>query len=275
MEDYVRAALLGLLQALTEFLPVSSSGHLVVAAELFGDKVNEVTFDVGLHLGTTAGVLIYFWRDWAMLVKSTYRDLTNYGAHIQYWHWESRLSMLLVTASLPGLIVGALIELLIGNGLREPWIVGTTLIVGGIAIWIFDALGKQTRQLPDINAPRALLIGLAQAIALVPGISRSGATIAAGRALNLERPVAARFSFLISAPIVLGASAALLGNAIITHENVNWGPLLFGALVAAATSLAVIRGLLTFIQSHSLRLFVWYRLLVGTAVIISAWTGLL
>ena len=151
----------------------------------------------------------------------------------------------------------------------------TTLIVGGIAIWIFDALGKQTRQLPDINAPRALLIGLAQAIALVPGISRSGATIAAGRALNLERPVAARFSFLISAPIVLGASAALLGNALITHENVNWGPLLFGALVAAATSLAVIRGLLTFIQSHSLRLFVWYRLLVGTAVIISVWIGVL
>ena len=273
MDDYVRAALLGLVQALTEFLPVSSSGHLVVAAELFGDEVNDLTFDVGLHLGTTVAVLIYFWRDWALLGVSAKRDLLEHGAQIGRWRWRSRLGLLLALASVPAVIVGAVFELTVEDGLREPWVVGTMLVIGGLVLWLLDTIGEQTRRLRDVDAPSALVIGLAQATALVPGVSRSAATIAAGRGLDLQRPAAARFSFLLSAPIVIGASTVLLGQAVRSDQDVSWGPLLLGALVAAVVGLTVIRGLLAFIRRRSLRIFVWYRLVAGVAVLIGVWAG--
>ena len=273
MEDYLRAALLGLIQALTEFLPVSSSGHLVIAAELLGDEVNDLAFDVGLHLGTTTAVLVYFWRDWALMGASARRDLSEHALHIRRWRWRSQLALLLALGSIPGVVAGAVVELTIEDGLREPLVVGVMLIVFGVVMWVLDAFGRMEGRLRDVDAPRALIIGVAQAAALVPGVSRSGATISAGRGLHLGRHAAARFSFLLSAPIVIGASVVLLGDGVRGDEDVQWGPMLFGALVAALVGLGVIRALLAFVCRHSLQVFVWYRLVVGVAVLVGVRAG--
>ena len=275
MDDYARAVLLGLVQALTEFLPVSSSGHLVVAARLFGDEVNALTFDVGLHLGTTAAVLLYFRRDWALLLASVRRDLRAHGPRAARWRWRSRLALLLALATLPAAVAGAALQLTVGEGLREPRVVGATLIAGGAAMWALDAIGGQARRLRDLGAGGAWLIGVAQACALVPGVSRSGAAIAAARGAGLRRPDAARFAFLLSAPIVVGVSAALLGEALLGGEGVGWGPLLCGALTSALAGLAVIRGLLAFLRRRGLGFFACYRLAAGAAVLAAVRAGVL
>ena len=274
MDDFVRAALLGLVQALTEFLPISSSGHLVVAAELFGDELNDLTFDVGLHLGTTAAVLLYFRRDWALFATSMQRDLRTHGGRVGAWRPHSRLALLIALGSLPAFAVGAGFQLALEDGLREPVLVGVMLIAVGLVILVLDR-AAQTRGLDDLGARGALLIGVAQAAALVPGVSRSGATIAAARGIGLQREAAARFSFLLSAPVVVGAGVVLLGEALLGNEEVAWGPLLFGALVAAAMGLAVIRWLLAFVRGHSLAVFVWYRLAAGVAVLAGVQAGVL
>ena len=274
MADYLRAALLGLVQALTEFLPISSSGHLVVAAELFGDDLNDLTFDVGLHLGTTAAVLLYFRRDWALFAASMQRDLRTHGGRVGSWRPRSRLALLIALATVPAVCVGAAIQLALEDGLREPLLVGVMLIAVGLVIWVLDRTARTSR-LHDLGPRGALLIGVAQALALVPGVSRSGATIAAGRGLGLRREAAARFSFLLSAPVVVGAAVALLGEAILGGEEVAWGPLLLGALVAAAVGMAAIRWLLAFVRHHSLAVFVWYRLAAGVAVLAAVQAGVL
>ncbi len=274
MDDFVRAALLGLVQALTEFLPISSSGHLVVAAELFGDELNDLTFDVGLHLGTTAAVLLYFRRDWVLFATSMRRDLRAHGGRVGSWRPRSRLALLIALATVPAVCAGAAIQLALEDGLREPLLVGVMLIAVGLVIWVLDRAARTSR-LHDLGPRGALLIGVAQAAALVPGVSRSGATIAAGRGLGLRREAAARFSFLLSAPVVVGAGVVLLGEALLGSEQVAWGPLLFGALVAAAMGLAVIRWLLAFVRHHSLSVFVWYRLAAGVAVLAAVQAGVL
>ncbi len=274
MDEYLRAALLGLVQALTEFLPISSSGHLVVAAELFGDEVGDLTFDVGLHVGTTLAVLLYFRRDWVLFGASLRRDLRAHGGSVERWRPRSRLALLIVLGSIPAFAAGAAITLTLEDGLREPWLVGVLLIAVGLVIWVLDR-AAQSRSLRDLGAGGALLIGVAQATALVPGVSRSGATIAAGRGLGLRREAATRFSFLLSAPAVVGAAVALLGEAILGGEEVAWGPLLLGALVAAVVGMAVIRWLLRFVRRHSLAVFVWYRLAAGVVVLAAVAAGVL
>ena len=274
MDEYLRAALLGLVQALTEFLPISSSGHLVVASELFGDELNDLTFDVGLHLGTTLAVLLYFRRDWVLFGASLWRDLGAHGGSVGRWRPRSRLALLIALGSVPAFAVGAAFALALEDGLREPLLVGVMLIAVGLVIWVLDR-AAQSRGLRGLGAPGALLIGVAQATALVPGVSRSGATIAAGRALGLRREAATRFSFLLSAPVVVGAAVALLGEAILGGEDIAWGPLLFGALVAALVGMVVIRWLLRFVRRHSLAIFVWYRLAAGVAVLAAVAAGVL
>lgn len=274
MDEYLRAALLGLVQALTEFLPISSSGHLVVASELFGDELNDLTFDVGLHLGTTLAVLLYFRRDWVRFAVSLRRDLRAHGGRARRWRPRSRLALLIALATLPAVAAGAAVQLALEDGLREPVLVGVMLIAVGLVILVLDRAAR-TRGLRDLGARGALLIGAAQAAALVPGVSRSGATIAAGRGLGLRRDAAARFSFLLSAPVVVGAAAALLGEALLGREEVAWGPLLCGALVAAVTGMAVIHWLLGFVRRHSLTVFVCYRLAAGAAVLVAVAAGVL
>ncbi len=263
----MRAVLLGLLQAITEFLPISSSGHLLLAPRLVGEEASSLTFDVGLHLGTTVAVIGYFWRDWTGIIGDGLRDAATSGWRIGRWGPRSRLGLWIALATLPAVFAGLLLEQTIEDHLREPWLVGTMLVSFGLLIGVLDSWGGTVGRLFDMTPVRALIVGVAQALALVPGVSRSGVTIAASRGLGFDRPSAARFAFLLSAPVVLGAVTLQLVEALRGDEAVAWGPLLLGAAVSSVAGAFVIRGLLAYLESHTLRLFVWYRIALGLAVI--------
>jgi undecaprenyl-diphosphatase len=275
VDDYLRALLLGAVQALTEFFPVSSSGHLILAPHVVGDEASSLTFDVGLHVGTAVAVVGYFWRDWLRIVYEAVRDLTVHGRHVGRWTPRAQLGIWLALASVPAAVAGYLLDATIEENLREPWIVGVMLIAFGLVIWALDSWGGALGRLEQMTGGRALIVGVAQAVALVPGVSRSGVTIAAARGLGFDRDSAARFSFLLSAPVVLGAGGLKLAEAVSGDEAVEWGPLVAGAVVAGVLGVFVIRGLLAFLASHTLRAFVWYRIALGLAVLGASATGTL
>ncbi|HRC62356.1 MAG TPA: undecaprenyl-diphosphatase UppP [Dehalococcoidia bacterium] len=267
MDDYLRAAVLGLVQALTEFLPISSSGHLVLAGHILGERANSLTFDVGLHVGTLIAVLAYFWREWVAIVFGGLRDILRHGPRIDRWQPHSRLGLWIVLGTLPAVVLGALFDNAIEEHLRQAWLVASLLIVFALVLEVADRAAARRHDLEAVGPANALAIGLAQAVALVPGVSRSGATISAARGLGFDRAVAARFSFLLSAPAVLGAATLKLTDAVRGTEDVSWGPMALGALVSAVAGAAVIHWLLGYLQSHGLRPFVWYRLAAGVAVL--------
>jgi undecaprenyl-diphosphatase len=273
--DYLRAILLGIVQAVTEFLPISSSGHLVLAPRLLGRETSSLTFDVGLHLGTMVAVIGYFWRDWFAIAAAGVHDIGRHGPRIGRWTSRSRLGLWIALGTVPAVLAGLLFADTIEERLREPWLVGTMLIAFGVVIGVADRWGAQMRRLLDMTAAGAFVVGIAQAIALVPGVSRSGITIAAGRGLGFDRPSAARFSFLLSAPVVFGAGALELSRALRGDEVIAWGPMVAGAVAAAVVGAFVIRGFLAFLQSRTLAIFVWYRIALGLLVLAAAAAGVL
>lgn len=273
MDDYLKAILLGVVQALTEFLPISSSGHLVVAPEVIGDDVSSLTFDVGLHLGTMVAVIVYFWRDWVEILSSGVRDAVRHRWSLGEWAWPSRLGLWIAFGTVPAVIVGLLFEDRIDRDLREPVVVAVALILGGLVLEVVDRWGATIGRITDMTPGRSIAIGCAQAVALIPGVSRSGATIGMARVLGFERVSAARFSFLLSAPVVLGAGVLQLSEALTGSEDVSWGPMLVGAVTAAVVGGLVIRFLLAFLESQTLRPFVWYRIALGLAILLAAAFG--
>lgn len=270
MDDYLRAVILGLVQALTEFLPISSSGHLVLVGHLLGDRANALTFDVGLHVGTLVAVLAYFWRDWAEMANHGVRDLARHRVRVDRWDWHSRLLLWIALGTLPAVAVGLLFDSAIEEHLRQAWLVGVLLIAFGLVIEVADRVPGKRQRLDGVGPRDALLVGLAQAVALVPGVSRSGATISAARSLGFDRAIAARFSFLLSAPAVLGAATLRTSEAIAGNEQVDWGPMIVGAIVSGVAGAAVIHWLLRFLQVHGMRVFVWYRIGLGVIVLVIA-----
>ena len=266
---------LGILQALTEFLPISSSGHLVLAPRLFGDRVSSLTFDVGLHLGTLLAVLAYFWREWAAIAVAVLHDLPRHGVRVHRWTEPSRLGLWIVLGTLPAVLAGALLKGPIEEWFRSPASVGVSLLFFSGVIWFADRVGAHRLDTADVTARRSLLVGLAQAIALIPGTSRSGITIAAARGLGFGRPAAARFSFMLSAPAVAGAAVLTLGGALAGGEAIAWGPLAAGAITSAVVGMLVIGGLLRYLVTRSLAVFIWYRVALGCAVLAAVGLGLL
>ncbi len=275
MDDYLRAILLGVVQAVTEFLPISSSGHLILAPEILGADSSSLTFDVGLHVGTLVAVLGYFWRDWLRIGRATLNDAGSAGLAVRRWSLDARLGLLLVLGTVPAVIVGFTLESWIEENVRHPLVVATMLIGVGGLLWLADRHGELVLRLVDMTPARSFLIGCAQAAALIPGVSRSGATIATSRALGFDRPAAARFSFLLSAPIVAGAGVLKLTEAMTGDEVVQWGPLIAGAVTAGVVGAMVIRVFLSFVQRATLAVFVWYRIALGLAVIAAVATGVL
>lgn len=267
MSELVRAIVLGAVQALTEFLPVSSSAHLVLVSELIDDSVDSLTFDVGLHVGTAAAVLGYFWRDWLRIATSGLRGAATHGAHVSHWDEHARLGLWIVVATVPAAIAGLVFGDVIERELREPLVVGVMLIGGALVIGAADRWGGTLARLSELTAGRALLLGVAQATALVPGVSRSGITIAAARGLGFDRYSATRFSFLLSAPIVVGAGVFQFSEAFSSGEQVEWGALLLGAFVSFALGAVVIRFLLDFVRVRSFLPFVLYRIVLGSVVL--------
>ena len=275
MDDYLRAVILGLIQALTEFLPISSSGHLLLVGHLLGERANALTFDVGLHVGTLVAVLAYFWRDWAEMARHGVRDAAHHRARVDRWDWHSRLLLWIAVGTLPAVAVGLLFDSAIEDHLRQAWLVGVLLITFALVIEAADRMPGRRGRLDEVGPRDALLVGLAQAIALVPGVSRSGATIAAARGLGFDRAIAARVSFLLSAPAVLGAATLKLSEAVTGNEPLDWGPMSVGAIVSGLAGAAVIHWLLRFLQMHGMRAFVWYRIGLGVIVLIIAGVSVL
>lgn len=273
MEDIFRAIVLGIVQGLTEFLPISSSGHLIVVRDLFHWHFdNDVTFDVALHLGTTAAVLIYFRNEWLYMIRSGLARI--FGAHEAPESpldsaYDDRLLWLLVIASIPTAIVGLIVNSWFEDDLRKSLIVGAMLIVFGIILYIAERIGTRARKIDDTNWQDAMAIGLAQAMSLVPGISRSGATISAGMLRGMTRTAAARFSFLLLTPAIIGAGILKTAEAIndgIPSSDIDI--IVVGASVSAIVGFLSIGWLLRLVQGSTYLPFVAYRLAAGVFVLV-------
>jgi undecaprenyl-diphosphatase len=271
----VQAIVMGLVQGLTEFLPISSSGHLIVVPELLGwddPFIESLAFSVMLHLGTLVALLIFFRADWLRLVPAWFASVRDRSIADDP---DRRLSWLLLISTVPAVIVGLLLNDLIEAPFREARLVAVTLVVGGAILWLAERVGRKTRVIADLSARGALGIGVAQALALVPGISRSGISISAGLFAGLDRESAARFSFLMATPITAGAGLYEVRK-LITGEagvDVQVMPLAAGMAAALIAGLAAIAILLRFLRTHPTTIFVAYRLALA-AVIVVAWLGL-
>ncbi|HYV02822.1 MAG TPA: undecaprenyl-diphosphatase UppP [Actinomycetota bacterium] len=265
-----QAIVLGIVQGVTEFAPVSSSGHLILVPWLFhwtfflrNPDLNK-TFDVALHIGTFAGALVYFRRDILGYILAWVRSIRKRSID----HTDERLAWLLVIGTIPGAIAGAVAESFIEEKLGKVWLIAVMLAVFGVLLYVVDKRAKQTRRMRDLRTRDAVLIGLAQAVALQPGVSRSGVTMTAGRALGLRREAAARFSFLLSMPIIAGAGLAKgydLAKAGLPPGTEE--PFLWGMLASAVSGFLVIWGLLAYLRRRDFAPFVLYRLAVAGLVL--------
>ena len=269
LTDLLRAVIMGIIQAVTEFLPVSSSGHLVVMREFvhFDEQNNSLTFDVALHVGTSVAVILFFWRDWQNIFHSVFYDIADHGLVLRKWNAHSLLLIWIVIATIPVVVVGFIFQDLIEQNLRQPLVVGVSLIVFGLLIGLMDRLGESRKKLEDIHLSNALWIGIFQAISFIPGVSRSGMTIGAARMLGFDRVNAARFSFLLSTPAVIGASLLRFFETQQNNESINFSVLIAGSLISCLVGIIVIRFLLRYLQNGTLWPFVWYRIVLGLLVI--------
>lgn len=255
-----QALVLGLLQGLAEFLPISSSAHLTLAPWAFGWQDPGLAFNVALHVGTLVALLWYFRAEWLRLFSSALvvcRTRSLPGP-------EERRLAYLVVGTIPGGIGGLLLEHKADEAFRAPALIASALIVMGILLWVIDRTTPARRTLDGIGWRDAVVIGVAQVLALIPGVSRSGSTITAGRALQLDRESAAVFSFLLSMPII--AAAAILKVPHLVREGVTM-PLLVGVVSAAASSLFAIAVVLRYVKRHSYGVFALYRVVLGAAVL--------
>jgi undecaprenyl-diphosphatase len=269
-----QAIVMGIVQGLTEFLPISSSGHLIIVPYLAGwddPFITSLVFSVMLHIGTLVALLAYFWRDWARMIPAgfaTIRDRSFNGDS------DRRLAWLLVVATIPALIVGFLLNDLVEDRFREVGLVAFMLVVGGIVMWLADHWGSKRYLAVDLTFAKALALGGAQSLALIPGVSRSGISISAGLFAALDRESAARFSFLMATPIT-GAAAVYETYKLISGDitvSVNVLPLVAGMVAALISGLLAIAVLLRFLRTRSLNVFVAYRIVLAGIVLI-VWLG--
>jgi undecaprenyl-diphosphatase len=276
MDDLtIQAIVLGLVQGLTEFLPVSSSGHLVAVPALVGwddPFIESLAFSVMLHLGTLTALLLYFRWDWARLVPAGLAALRDRSLRDDP---DRRLAWLLAVATVPAGIAGLILNDPIETAFREVRLVAVTLVIGAAILWLAERWGSRRLGVGDVTFPMALAIGLAQAAALVPGVSRSGISISAGMLAGLRREPAARFAFLMATPITALAGAWEVRGLLAGEAGVDVpaGPLIAGMVAACASGMLAIAVLLRFLRSNPTTAFVVYRLLFS-ALIVVWWLGL-
>lgn len=293
--DYLEAILLGIIQGATEFLPVSSSGHLLLTQRLFNmdDKTFGLTFDVALHMGTLLALLFFFRNDIIALPRTLSASLagrkaSNEPTLVASGHpgllpdeavsaqgetpeqaglFTARLIGLIITACIPAVIVGALLSDFIESNVREPLVVALMLAVFGIILLIADRVSPKNRTMSELTYPQAFLIGLAQALALVPGVSRAGITMTVGLFLGLKRDQAARFSFLMAIPIIAGAGAKQGLGIFKEHLTGNQlGLMAVGVVVAAVAGYFALKFLIQFLNNFSLAAFAYYRVALAIVV---------
>ncbi|HCG54565.1 MULTISPECIES: undecaprenyl-diphosphate phosphatase [Brevibacterium] len=274
MYDWLVAAVLGIVQALTEFLPISSSAHVRIVGEfMLPGQDPGAFFTAIIQIGTEAAVVVYFWRDIVSIISKWCKALV--GKHDRK-DPEVRLGWLIIVGSIPIVILGLLFQDAIEGALRSLWLTATMLIVFGLIIGLADWVGKKERTLDDMSWGQGIIYGLAQSLALIPGVSRSGGTIMAGRFMGFDRPSAARYSFLLAIPAVLGSGFysvfQTLGS---TDMVIGWGPTILATIIAFGLGLLVIHWFLGYVKTKSFAIFVWYRVALGIVLYILLGTGVL
>jgi undecaprenyl-diphosphatase len=266
MLELLQAIILGVVQGLTEFLPVSSSGHLLLGQYFLGldqDRFG-LSFDVALHLGTLVAVVVFFWWDLLRMAYAFFRSFS----HRDMGDPDQRLAYLVIASTVPAALIGYLLEDFFATAVRSPWVVVFNLVLVGVLFIVAEAGGRRSRDASKMSFWQALGIGVAQAAALVPGVSRSGATITLGLFYGLRREEAARFSFLMSVPIIAGAGGLQLGEVLAEGLSL-WDGLLFvvGFVCSAVVGYLTIRFFIRFVAVHSLRAFAYYRF--GLAAVVA------
>jgi len=261
----IQAIILGIVQGLTEFLPISSTAHLILVPWLFGWQDPGLAFDVILHLGTLTGIIAFFWRDfYRMFCGMIFRSKNTIHAH----NVDGKIGWYIVIGTVPAGLAGLLFKDRIETVLRSPSIIALTLILFALLLWWAERGGRKKRDLAQMNILDTIIIGLAQAFALIPGVSRSGITMTAGLFRDLERATAARFAFLLSAPIILagGLLSFLDVYKIGFSQGMLWPS--FGGFIASAVSgFLAIKYLLIFLSRQKVNIFVYYRILLGIFIL--------
>lgn len=264
--DWLVAIIMGIVQGLTEFLPISSSAHLRIVGEfLMPGREPGAFFTAIIQIGTEAAVLVYFWKDIVRIITKWFKALA--GKHDRR-DPDVRLGWLVIIGSIPIGVLGLLFQDMIETTFRSLWIVATMLIVFGLLLGLADRVGRKEYTLDQMTWGQGLLYGGAQALALIPGVSRSGGTIMAGRLMGFTREAAARYSFLLAIPAVMASGFYSLAKAASEPLTLGWGPTVLATVVSFGVGYAVIVGFLKFIQTKSFAVFVWYRVALGIVIFI-------
>lgn len=267
MNDWLQAAVLGVLQGLTEFLPISSSAHLRIVPELAGWDDPGAAFTAVIQIGTEVAVIAYFAADIWRIVRAWVLSLVSGGRRHDWEENDARMGWYVIVGSLPIVAAGIALKEVIEGSFRSLWIIGATLVVMGVVLGVADRIGAKNRTIEMLTLRHALAFGVAQAFALVPGVSRSGATISMGLFLGYERAACARFAFLLAIPAVLGAGIFEWPAALAESSEYAVGPLLLATVVAFAVGYAVIAWLMRWLVRGSYLPFVIYRIVLGLLVL--------
>ena len=268
--EIVAAIILGVIQGLTEFLPISSSAHLILVPWFFGWDPEGILFDVSLHVGTAIAVIAFFWKDWLLLAREAIAGVMERNL---FGNVHRKMAWFLVVATIPAGVIGLLFEDVVEDVLRSPLVTVFTLVIFGLLLYFAEKKSQQNRKLDSYTWKDAIWIGCAQAVALIPGVSRSGITITTAMLRNSDRTSAARFSFLLSTPIIVGAGLLKMIELIRTAEApavepiIAWPVLAAGVIAAAITGFLCIKFFLKYLVSNSFRPFVIYRLLLAVVVL--------
>jgi undecaprenyl-diphosphatase len=271
---WFEAFVLGIVQGLTEFLPISSSAHISIVGQLFGDADPGAAFTAIIQIGTETAVIVYFAKDIGRIIKAWFLALIG---RLDRSDPDARMGWLVIIGSIPIVVLGLLLQDWIDTTFRNLWITVAMLAGFGLVIGIVDSLSRQQRELAELTWKHGLLYGLAQCLALVPGVSRSGGTITAGLAMGYKREAATRYSFLLAIPAVLGAGLYQLFEALhgTAQTEVSWGPTILAGVVAFIVGFVMIAWMLRFVSTHSFWPFVIYRIAVAAIVAVLLLVGVL
>ena len=262
--NWFEAAFLGLIQGLTEFLPISSSAHLRIVGELLPGAADPgAAFTAITQLGTETAVLVFFWKDIVRIIGAWFNALRG---RIPHSDPDAKMGWLIIVGSIPIAVLGLLFETQIDTSFRSLWIVATTLVVFGLILAVADYYGKQDRELAALTPKHGILFGFAQALALIPGVSRSGGTITAGMFMGYTRGAAARYSFLLAIPAVFASGLYKLAKSFDEPGVYSLPQTGLATLIAFIVGFVIVGWFLKYVSSHSYRLFVWYRVALGLAL---------
>ena len=269
--SWFEAVVLGLVQGLTEFLPISSSAHILIVSRLFGWGDPGAAFTAVSQIGTETAVLIYFRRDIARILRAWFRSFTDPEVRSSI---DARMGWYVIIGTIPIAVLGLTFASVIETSARNLWIVATVLIVFGVVLGLADRFGRKTKELESLNVRDGVLFGLGQALALIPGVSRSGATISTGLAMGYSRYAATRYAFLLAIPAVL-ASGLYEATKIGDDPNVQWPQTIIATSIALIVGYLVIAWLIKWVTTRSYMPFVIYRVVLGTVLLVLLGTGVI